>query len=195
MGLALLGAFLVFGTLEPRRDRRRRRAADRRSALGHRHAAARLPAVLHRGDRRDQAHAVRHPRGRAGDHRLLRRVLGHALRHVLPRRVHRDRLLSAHHDHASSSAAGRCRSSTVDGFTVGAHAATAALAVAARSATVGAVKVFAFCWFQLLIRWTLPRFRPDQLMNLGWKLLLPLSLANILVTALIVLLALRHGSQ
>ena len=36
---------------------------------------------------------VRHPRGRAGDHRLLRRVLGPALRHVLPGRVHRDRLL------------------------------------------------------------------------------------------------------
>jgi NADH-quinone oxidoreductase subunit H len=50
------------------------------------------------------------------------------------------------------------------------------------------IKVIALCWFQLLVRWTLPRFRADQLMNLGWKLLLPLSLANILVTALIKLL-------
>jgi NADH-quinone oxidoreductase subunit H len=49
-------------------------------------------------------------------------------------------------------------------------------------------KVVLLCWFQLLIRWTLPRFRADQLMNLGWKLLLPLSLANIMVTALIKLL-------
>jgi len=43
-------------------------------------------------------------------------------------------------------------------------------------------KVVLLCWFQLMVRWTLPRFRADQLMNLGWKLLLPLSLANIMVT-------------
>jgi NADH-quinone oxidoreductase subunit H len=49
-------------------------------------------------------------------------------------------------------------------------------------------KVVLLCWFQLMIRWTLPRFRADQLMNLGWKLLLPLSLANIMVTALIKLI-------
>ncbi|MBV1861306.1 MAG: NADH-quinone oxidoreductase subunit H, partial [Nannocystaceae bacterium] len=46
------------------------------------------------------------------------------------------------------------------------------------------IKVFALCWLQLLIRWTLPRFRYDQLMSLGWKGLLPLSLANIVVTAI-----------
>ena len=46
-------------------------------------------------------------------------------------------------------------------------------------------KVVLLCWFQLMIRWTLPRFRVDQLMNLGWKILLPLALGNIMVTALI----------
>lgn len=50
------------------------------------------------------------------------------------------------------------------------------------------IKVLLLCWFQLAIRWTLPRFRADQLMNLGWKVLLPLSLANVMVTALIKLL-------
>jgi NADH-quinone oxidoreductase subunit H len=53
------------------------------------------------------------------------------------------------------------------------------------------LKVIILSWFQLMIRWTLPRFRADQLMNLGWKLLLPLSLANIMVTALIKLIFMR----
>lgn len=49
------------------------------------------------------------------------------------------------------------------------------------------VKVLLFCWLQILIRWTLPRLRYDQLMRFGWKGLLPLSLANVLATATIVL--------
>ena len=51
------------------------------------------------------------------------------------------------------------------------------------------MKVFAFCSFQLLIRWSLPRFRSDQLMRLGWQRLLPISIANVVVTALIILWA------
>lgn len=49
------------------------------------------------------------------------------------------------------------------------------------------IKVVFFCWFLLLVRWTLPRFRYDQLMRLGWKYLFPLALANIFITGLIVL--------
>lgn len=49
-------------------------------------------------------------------------------------------------------------------------------------------KVFFFCWLLLLIRWTLPRFRYDQLMRLGWKMLLPLSALNIFVTGFILIL-------
>jgi NADH-quinone oxidoreductase subunit H len=50
------------------------------------------------------------------------------------------------------------------------------------------VKVLVWCWILLLVRWTLPRFRYDQVMRLGWKMMLPLALANLLVTAVIVLL-------
>ena len=51
------------------------------------------------------------------------------------------------------------------------------------------VKVAFFCWLQFLIRWTLPRFRYDQLMKLGWKALLPISLVNVMLTALVVLIS------
>jgi NADH-quinone oxidoreductase subunit H len=47
------------------------------------------------------------------------------------------------------------------------------------------LKVFFFCWMQILIRWTYPRFRYDQLMDFGWKLLIPLSLINIAGTAVV----------
>jgi NADH-quinone oxidoreductase subunit H len=50
-------------------------------------------------------------------------------------------------------------------------------------------KLLFFCWFQLMTRWSLPRFRYDQVMKLGWKILLPLSLANILITAAVILAA------
>ncbi|MBI4447255.1 MAG: NADH-quinone oxidoreductase subunit H [Acidobacteria bacterium] len=49
-------------------------------------------------------------------------------------------------------------------------------------------KTFFFCFVLLLVRWTLPRFRWDQLVKLGWKIMLPLSIANILVTGLVILL-------
>jgi NADH-quinone oxidoreductase subunit H len=47
------------------------------------------------------------------------------------------------------------------------------------------VKIVFFCWLQILIRWTYPRFRYDQLMDLGWKLLIPLSLLNIVGTGVV----------
>jgi len=52
-------------------------------------------------------------------------------------------------------------------------------------------KIFFFIFFFMWIRWTVPRFRYDQLMDLGWKVLIPLSVANIVVTAFIILLSNR----
>lgn len=46
-------------------------------------------------------------------------------------------------------------------------------------------KIFFFIFFFMWIRWTLPRFRYDQLMRLGWKSLIPLAILNILITGVV----------
>lgn len=46
-------------------------------------------------------------------------------------------------------------------------------------------KIIFFIFFFMWVRWTLPRFRYDQLMNLGWKILIPLSIANIFITGIV----------
>lgn len=50
------------------------------------------------------------------------------------------------------------------------------------------IKVLCLCYVQLAIRWTMTRFRYDQIQSLGWKVLLPIGLANVFVTAALVLL-------
>ena len=50
------------------------------------------------------------------------------------------------------------------------------------------LKIAFFIFFFMWIRWTIPRFRYDQLMNLGWRILIPLSLVNILITGIVVLI-------
>ena len=50
------------------------------------------------------------------------------------------------------------------------------------------LKAFFFVFFFMWVRWTIPRFRYDQLMNLGWKILIPLALFNMLVTGALILL-------
>lgn len=54
-------------------------------------------------------------------------------------------------------------------------------------ATTFIAKTVFFCWLSLIVRWTFPRFRYDQVMNLGWKMLLPASILNVVITGIVVL--------
>ena len=49
------------------------------------------------------------------------------------------------------------------------------------------IKICGFIFFYMWVRWTIPRFRYDQLMHLGWKILIPLSIINIIVTGIVLL--------
>jgi len=49
------------------------------------------------------------------------------------------------------------------------------------------IKLCGFIFFYMWVRWTIPRFRYDQLMNLGWKILIPLSIVNIIITGIVLL--------
>ncbi|MEZ4400107.1 MAG: complex I subunit 1 family protein [Kofleriaceae bacterium] len=95
-----------------------------------------------------------------------------------------------------------------DGFRIGGHMVDVAgqqvhlggwllklphFAVTALQLAAFGLKVVLLCWFQLMIRWTLPRFRADQLMNLGWKVLLPAALGWTMLTALFKLVAMNYG--
>jgi NADH-quinone oxidoreductase subunit H len=48
-------------------------------------------------------------------------------------------------------------------------------------------KICGFIFFYMWVRWTIPRFRYDQLMNLGWKILIPLAILNIMITGVCLL--------
>jgi NADH-quinone oxidoreductase subunit H len=62
------------------------------------------------------------------------------------------------------------------------------ITLGATYATIFWIKVLILCYLQLAIRWTFPRFRYDQIQNLGWKILLPQALANVFITGALLLL-------
>ncbi|HEY8689089.1 MAG TPA: NADH-quinone oxidoreductase subunit NuoH [Chitinophagaceae bacterium] len=53
-------------------------------------------------------------------------------------------------------------------------------------------KIILFLLLFMWVRWTIPRFRYDQLMNLGWKILIPLAIFNMVITGGLILLKLNH---
>ena len=139
--------------------------------------AGRLRDPVHRRARRDQPRALRPAGGGAGaDRRLPHRVQRHALRAVLPRRIREhDRRVGGGDD---------------------AVFRRVAAAVSATSRRWGSstscpgwmwflLKTFVFLYVFIWIRATLPRYRYDQLMRLGWKVLIPLAIANLVVTAIL----------
>lgn len=79
-------------------------------------------------------------------------------------------------------------SGALDGSEVGGEVLTTALHVGALVA-----KILIGCWIMILVRWTLPRFRYDQLMNLGWRRLLPYSLANVFAAGIVMVIANQFG--
>jgi NADH-quinone oxidoreductase subunit H len=48
-------------------------------------------------------------------------------------------------------------------------------------------KLCGFIFFIMWVRWTIPRFRYDQLMHLGWRILIPLAIVNIMITGVVLL--------
>ncbi len=61
----------------------------------------------------------------------------------------------------------------------------AALGTAAIHLLVLVIKSVMFCWVWIWVRWTLPRFRYDHVMNLGWKIILNIAIVNLVVTAVV----------
>ena len=78
----------------------------------------------------------------------------------------------------------------LNGFMAAGHSATAASLLTALVHHVWFLaKVLIFMWVFIWVRWTLPRFRYDQLMDLGWKTMLPWALGNTVITAFAVYFA------
>ncbi len=172
-GLALASVLVIANIAVAARDRRqagRRVVAVRRDSgagLVRVPGAGRLLHLLDRGDRRDQPRALRLPRGRAGaGGRLPHRVQLDVVRAVLPGRVR---------EHG--------RRLRRDGEPVPRRVGYLPGLPDWLGLLWFVLKLAVLLFFYIWMRWTLPRYRYDQLMDFGWKVLLPLSVVNLLVTA------------
>jgi NADH-quinone oxidoreductase subunit H len=72
---------------------------------------------------------------------------------------------------------------------VASSATTASILTSLTHFLVFLMKLAVFLWIFIQVRWTLPRFRYDQLMDLGWKTMLPWALGNTIITAFVLLFA------
>ena len=166
MGFAMVGVLMAAGSLNIGEIIRAQhgRAAELELVL----AVPAAGGVFHLGRRRDQPRAVRRGRRRVGDRRgIPRRLLGHGVRAVLHRRIRQhDPDLGAHGDLLLRRLA--------------VAASTAGCRQLAWLAAPGffwfglktLVPMFTFLW----LRATFPRYRYDQIMRLGWKALIPVTL-------------------
>ena len=197
MGLTVLGLIVIYGTvdLDAIAQAAVRRRPRRAARVGHRLPAVRGDPVPHRRRRREQADPVRSARSRVGAHRgLLHRIQRDEDGALHVRRVHRDRdRRRALHDALSR----RLQPAVHDGCRVRRCRAVARWRfrhglVVVTQLVVFLVKVLLVCSFQILVRWSLPRFRYDQVLKFAWKFMFPLALANLTVTAVAVW-ALRAG--
>ena len=146
--------------------------------LGHSRPADRISLVPHQRIRRNEPLAVRPPRVRTGTRRRVSHgILRDEVRHVLPRRISARDYGQLPDRRAVLRRLGRpfLLSSAQDGWF------WSLVKVA-----VMAGKVALMIFFVMWVRWTLPRFRYDQLMDLAWKKLIPLALVNLVLTAVIV---------
>jgi len=73
------------------------------------------------------------------------------------------------------------------------NAPAATLGVGVAHILIFLAKVCAFLFFFIWVRWTIPRFRYDQLMDLGWKVFIPLTIANVLVVGAVLALVAGRG--
>ncbi len=180
MGLAAIAALLAAGSL------RLTRVVEYQASgtflgflptLELLHAAARVHHLHRRGVRRDEPRAVRPPRGRGRARRgLPHGILGVPLRRVLHGRIPEPRR-RLDDDGTLYFGGWSLPVPPPAGFAGG-----------LLSIVVFFAKTIFFIFLFVWVRWTLPRFRFDQLMNIGWKVLLPLSLLNLLWTGALVLL-------